>query len=147
MVTIYIARWTALCGCIFELEWDRDLPQEEREMKFLLVNNVCPKHSKLKSKFKTAIHDNRSKHVIDCIEDIKNQNINNSQKSIRQAFLAIEDGVVTSQRHKELLANHELIEKRNDEITEEWNELVQRPWAFDSHIYDIVLKEAQEQQT
>lgn len=125
-----ITRWSPhSCGCSFEMEYDEQL----KDNKFLLVNRLCPKHKPLASTKHKDNHSQLSNHVIDLIEEAKHVNITNHNNAIEAA---------ESQYHKnQLIRLTANILQFNANITEEWNELVTRTWAFDSHIYDQVMKE------
>jgi|SRR5690242_7051540 len=132
-----ITRWTAECGCIFELEADPESQIEaERNNKFLLANYICPKHEHLKSDKKKVGHDDKSKHVMDVLEIAKQRNIKGSQDNINRHPLK-------SMKRQQAETTHDAVLKFNNDIHNEWSELTSNIHAYDEHIYNIVLKENQ----
>jgi hypothetical protein len=137
-MVLRFTRWTAECGCIFELESDPDSQIEaERNNRFALANYICPKHEHLKSNKKKPEHDNKSKHVMDVLEIAKQSNIDGSNKHIAR----FRSG---SLNHKRAQETHLRIIEFNMDIHNEWSELTSNIHAYDEHIYDIVLKENQQ---
>lgn len=136
-MVVIITRWTALCGCIFELESDPDSDkEEERNNKFLLANSICIKHQDLKSKARKANHNTKSKRVMDILQTIKDKNLAGSH-----ANMARHPDKSIAKLHSEQV--HQQVIKHNDTIHNEWSELTSNIHAHDEHIYDIVLKENQ----
>jgi hypothetical protein len=132
-----ITRWTAPCGCVFELESDPDsLVEAERNNKFLLANYICPKHEHLKSRARKAGHDDKSKRVMDILESIKQRNIDGSNNNIARH-------PPKSIHRQQAEATHKLVLDHNYRIHNEWSELTSNIHAHDEHVYDIVLKEHQ----
>jgi|SRR5689334_10711763 len=132
-----ITRWTAECGCIFELEADPESQIEaERNNKFLLANYICPKHEHLKSDKKKVGHDDKSKHVMDVLEIAKQRNIDGSNKNISR----FRSGSMNRKKAQEI---HLRVIEFNTDIHNEWSELTSNIHAYDEHIYNIVLKENQ----
>jgi hypothetical protein len=136
-MVLRFTRWTASCGCVFELESDPDSQIEaERNNRFALANYICPKHEHLKSNKKKPEHDNKSKHVMDVLEIAKQSNIANSQSNI-------DKHPPKSMRRQQAERTHQTVLRFNDDIHNEWSELTSNIHAYDEHIYDIVLKENQ----
>lgn len=133
-------RWTALCGCIFELESDPDSNNPtDKDNRFALANYICPTHESLKSTSKKPDHASKSNHVMQVLGLAKQNNIDQSQKHIAR----FKQG---TKQHKEAAALHSQVLKFNDDITDEWNELTSNIHAFDEHIYNIVLQENRQEE-
>jgi hypothetical protein len=119
------------CGCVVEYYVDTDFP--DQEPKFLLMNNVCDKHMPLATTTHRENHAELSKLPLDLIEEAKTVNLNQVHGALAKA---------TRASHKrDLMQCRTQVMQHNDRITEEWNELIQPPHAFDQHIYDQVMKE------
>jgi hypothetical protein len=135
-VVVNITRWSPdTCGCVIEVGWDDQEP-EPREGKFVLMNTVCQKHYGLATTVHRANHKELTKVPLKHIEDAKRVNLT-----------GLASRMLTEQsprRLRELRQNHAQVLKFNQDLDEEWEELVAQPFAFDSHIYDQVLKENQE---
>jgi hypothetical protein len=139
-MVLRFTRWTAECGCVFELEADPDSPNaEEREARFALANYICPKHDHMKSTKHKAKHEDKSKHIMDVLETAKQSNIDHSLQHIAR----FQPG---SYRHRRALNTHNSILNFNEDIHNEWSELTSNTHAYDEHIYDAVVKENQQQQ-
>lgn len=133
MATIKITRWSPdTCGCVFEICADVDDPQDQGQ--FLLVNSVCEKHSALASKQKKPDHATKAKYPLKLIDDAK-------QRNTKQHSDAIDKVKDKPKQKKDLEDLTPKIDKHNADITDEWNGLVDQPYAFDSNIFDTVLKE------
>jgi hypothetical protein len=134
-----ITRWSPhTCDCVVEYVtvYDDNNDKILKDPEFLLMNNVCEKHIHMASTTHRENHEGLSKNVLDHIEEDKSVNINQVHTIMANAKRAI---------HRRDLENCRVqVIQHNNRITEEWNELVSFPHAFDKHIYDQILKENQE---
>lgn len=131
-----ITRWSpTTCNCVVERVTVYDDNNENilEDTKFLLMNQVCERHSALASKTHKQNHAQLSTSVIKFIEETKTRNLDQVHGLLAKA---------TRASHKrDLMVCRNQVMQHNDKITEEWNELVSFPHAFDSHIYEEILKE------
>ncbi len=122
-------RWTAYCGCRFHLEIDNETGAE----KFLLADIICGSHKYLASTKHRENHSELSKHPLDILEEAKVSNL----KQV--------DDLISNETRPSILRDlvkcREIVVRINNENTEEWNEMVTQPHAFDDHIHPIVLQE------
>lgn len=137
MVRNNITRWSPdTCGCVIEMVTvydDNNNRIDGEEPKFLLMNEVCDKHKHLASTTHRENHEQLSKTVLDYIEEAKTSNMKQ-----------VDDQIANATRHhirRQLVKNKQIVADFNNEITEEWKELVSFPHAFDSHIHEQVMKE------
>ncbi len=141
MVRHNITRWHPVtCKCILETVTEYSDNNEERltDPRFLLVNDVCNRHYHLCSVYFRPNHEALAREVLDYIEEAKTLNINQANDVLSQ--------VIRKHRNRPMLIHEqfgavEQVKYFNALITEEWNELVIWPHAFDEHIYNAVLKE------
>lgn len=144
-MTIRITRWAPeTCPCIIETQVDDSIPGSP--VTFLLMNTICAFHQVITPTLTAAMElSNKSKNVLDLIERTKTRNIDNSMRAIADIRQAKTKGLISSflanRTERDLLKNHQEIVQHNKNITEEWQELVTRPQAFASNIYDIVNEE------
>lgn len=127
------------CGCVIELFVDTEDESKGTETKFLLMNTVCDKHVHLASTQRRANHQELAKNVMDMIEEAKRANIADYEAALKRAKLQI--------HKRDVERCKPAVEKFNADITEEWNELVSFPHAFDSHIHKAIMSEQAEQQS
>ena len=131
-----ITRWSpSTCNCVVEYVTVYDDNNEKilEDPKFLLMNEVCDKHAHLATTTHRQNHAELTKFPLDLIEEAKNVNLNQVHHAL---------GKATRASHKrDLMQCRSQVMQHNDRITEEWNELVSFPHAFDSHIYEEILKE------
>jgi len=135
-MVLSITRWSpSTCGCVIEQVSDTE--HLDKDPEFLLMNEICERHMPLASTKHRADHSKLASNVMKIIEDTKQQNLDNHTEALNR---------VKKRFHKRQVENlRGLIERHNNEITEEWNELVSFPYAFDSHIWDAVWKEIRQQ--
>src|SRR5438093_2712413 len=123
-----ISRWSPLtCDCVIELVAVYDDNNEKilRDPEFLAMNNVCGKHKHLASKVHKSNHHELSKHVMDIIEEAKAVNLKQADDAIAAE--------TSPRRKRQLISCKDTVLRFNSDITEEWNELVTQPHAFDKH--------------
>jgi predicted nucleotide-binding protein (sugar kinase/HSP70/actin superfamily) len=125
---------------VLEVGWDDQEPQETREGKFVLLNTVCDKHKPLATTMHRADHQELTKVPLSHIEDAKRININGVV--VRMA----NEGQRSPRIMKQLRQGHSQVLKFNQDLDEKRGELVSQPYAFDSHIYEQILKENQAKQ-
>lgn len=137
MVRNNITRWSPhTCGCVVETVAVYDDNNENilEDSKFLLMNHVCNKHLYLASKvIHREDHHQRAARVLGFIEEAKARNT-----------AQVEIALANAKRHhhrRQLVAISRQVADFNNDITEEWKELVSLPHAFDEHIYEQILKE------
>lgn len=136
MVRNNITRWSPnTCGCVIEYVTVYDDGNEKilEDPRFLLMNDVCDDHKHLASPMHRENHAQLSNGVLAHIEEAKSVNLG-------QVHMALDKAVRASHKRDLMQCRNQVIQ-HNERITEEWNELVSFPHAFDSHIYDIVLDE------
>lgn len=104
------------------------------EPKFLLLNDVCEKHRHLASTEIGPQHAELSPHILDLIEKTKARNLKQVDDMIARPNLR-------RKTRKELAQCRQQTILHNQNITEEWEELVSLTHAFDGHIHDQILKE------
>lgn len=123
------------CDCVIEqwVEYDDVTNEVTNGPNFLLMNDVCDNHAHMKSTSFRAEHAQLSSNVKDLIEQTKARNMKQVDDLISKA--------TRKKTIKELKQCREYVIKHNQDITEEWEELVSFEHAFDSHIYDQILKE------
>jgi hypothetical protein len=96
------------------------------------MNKVCDKHKPLASTVHREDHPQLSQHVLELIDQAKTRNLKQ-----------VEDMMSKETRprvYRELLKARASVIQHNEDITEEWNELVIPPHAFDKHIHDDIVK-------
>ena len=139
-MVICFTRWTAQCGCIFELESDPDSTNPaDRENKFSMCDYICPKHEKHRNKKLNKLasnHKQKSDRILGIIERIKSDNLQNHS----DVLLKHTPG---SLKHKQIQDQLPRIHKHNQDMHEEWNNLVDTDHAFDEDLYNKVLAEHQ----
>jgi hypothetical protein len=124
-----ITRWTPPCNCVIE----KEISDDKKEHKFLLLNDVCNEHKVLASTKHKSNHSELSKHVIDLIEEAKAVNL----KQVDD-LIAVE---TSPRKKKHLMGCRTQVLRFNNDVTEEWNELVTQTHAFDELIHDKIVKE------
>jgi hypothetical protein len=133
-----IQRHTYPCGCVVEQEvlYDNALVigMNITDPQYLLINDVCDGHKPLASKEITPKHAQLSPHVLDLIEATKARNLKQVDDLLAQPNLRLKT-------RKELEQCRLQVIQHNQNITEEWQELVTLPHAFDQHIHEQILKE------
>lgn len=135
-------RWTAPCGCVFELISDPDSSNlADRENRFAMCDYICPKHERHRTKSliksqSSPNHKTKADRIMKTLEQIKQRNIQSHENIIATANKG-------TKRYRELLPIRPLIEKHNEDIHNEWTELTTNDHAFDEELYNIVLKEHQ----
>jgi hypothetical protein len=132
-VTRNITRFSpSTCNCVVEYYVDTEEP-EPRDVHFLLMNTVCDSHQSLATTTHRSNHAELSKLPLDLIEEAKSVNLNQVHGALAKA---------TRASHKrDLMQCRNQVMQHNERITEEWNELIQSPHAFDEHIYEQIKKE------
>ena len=134
-------RWTAPCGCVFELISDPDSPNEaDRANRFGMCDYICPKHEPQRTKQLTnkhPAHKNKSDKIMQIIEQTKQRNIQGHVNALSKH----KPGSFIHRQLQDLLPN---IQRHNSSIHSEWTELTNNDHAFDENIYNIVLKEHQD---
>lgn len=136
-MVVRFTRWTARCGCCFELEIDEE--NGDTDNKFHMINSLCKRHKPLiihKEKYRDN-HSQLAHRTLNEIERIKRQNMERAIDAYNSAELTI--------HKKDGLANIELVRDHNNRITEEWQGLASRTYAYDSEVYDQVWQEQHEQ--
>jgi hypothetical protein len=125
-------RWSAYCGCRFHLEIDDQHPDGA---KFLLADIICNSHKPLASTKHRENHSELSKRPLALLKEAQISNLKQ-----------VDDLISTEMRPRklrDLVKCREIVVRINDDNTEEWNEIVTQPHAFDEHIHPIVWKEHQ----
>jgi hypothetical protein len=128
-----ITRWSPvhICDCVIELESEKDDQGNlMSDNKFLLMNRVCERHKPLASTIHKENHAQLSNHVMALIEEAKKSNIDNYNAALTRCK--------TNFERKEVMAQLPTVLKKNEDITEEWSELVSFPHAHDVHIHDEI---------
>jgi len=135
--TVVSSRATYPCGCIVEVEMERDNITLEvvstKPSQFLLMSHVCRFHEHLKSKEKGPLHEEKSNHALDIIEKAKQDNIRDWEETLTRARTPMDVQDVIAQRPG--------IEAHNARITAEWQWLTGQAHAHDKHIHDTILEE------
>ena len=138
MVRNNITRWSpTTCNCVVEILTVYDDNNENilEQPRFLLMNDVCEKHASMASTTHRAEHQQMATNVINFIEEAKAVNLGQVHHAMSRA---------KRRAHiRELNQCKAQVNQFNERITEEWNELISFPHAFDEHIYQQILKENQ----
>ena len=136
-MVIKIQRWSPnTCDCVIDqwVEYDDITGEVKDGPNFLLMNEVCDNHEHLKSTEHKPHHAQLSSNVSNLLEQTKARNL-------KQIDDLLANPRLKRKARKELdLCRREVLD-HNNKITEEWNELVEPPHAFDEHIHDQILKE------
>src|SRR5215469_8157808 len=136
-----VQRWSPdTCRCVIEqvVGYDEQGNCVE-DPKFLLMNEVCDKHAHMKSTQFVHNHQALADNVTNLIEQTKARNMKQVDDQLGFAHAHVVKG--KAKMIRDLQSNRVMVQRHNDEITEEWYELVSFPHAFDAHIADIVLTE------
>jgi hypothetical protein len=134
-----IQRWRpSTCGCVIEQFVDYDavlVPgMNISEPAFLLMNEICDKHQHLASTEFKENHADLSNNVMQWIEQAKARNLKQVDDLLAKPNLRRKTRMELESCRRQVLDH-------NQKITEEWQELVEPPWAFDEHIHDQAIVE------
>ena len=143
MVTVRkVQRWSPdTCQCVIEQYVDYDeTGVAVNGPNFLLMNEICSKHEHMKSTEFKSNHAQLSGAVLQLIEDAKARNMKQVDDQVAFAKTRVKG---RARMLRDLARNRVAVQQHNDDITEEWLELVSVPEAFDEHVHDVVLAENQ----
>lgn len=124
------------CNCTIERITDSEDPTGAAN--FLMMSFICDDHFHLASVTHKSDHKQKSDNALKIVEAIKKRNKDNAEARRNEPHIKR-----SKKLSRELEISIQGVYKHNDDITEEWSEYVQPPFAYDDHIFATVMDEVQ----